>query len=143
MSFSNLFVPIRIGGCRLKNRFVLPLFPTKYATESRVNPKMVEFYRARAKGGVAMIVLDCLCLDYPRAYKGPQELQADSRKYVSGISQLLQASKAEGARAFMQLNYPKERAFERETPGAVKKGDAWIVSLANRTFYGNGGRHGN
>ena len=69
-SFPNLFSPGKIGNCHLNNRIIMPLFPTKYATDSRVNPKMLEFYQARAKGGVALIVLDCPCLDYPRCLPG-------------------------------------------------------------------------
>ena len=46
MRFPNLFKPGNIGECHLKNRIIMPLFPTKYATDSRVNPKMLEFYRA-------------------------------------------------------------------------------------------------
>ena len=35
---------------------------------------------------------------------------------------LLKAIHAEGARAFMQLNYPKERIFDREVPGRKAEG---------------------
>jgi len=131
MRFPNLFSPGNIGHCHLKNRIIMPLFPTKYATDSRVNPKMLEFYRTRAKGGVALIVLDCPCLDYPRAYKGPQELRFDTQEYADGIIQLLDAIHAEGARAFMHLNYPRERKVDKAVGGAIKKKDAWVVSLAN------------
>jgi len=131
MRFPNLFSSGNIGHCHLKNRIIMPLFPTKYATDSRVNPKMLEFYRARAKGGVALIVLDCPCLDYPRAYKGPQELRFDTQEYAAGVIQLLDAIHAEDARAFMQLNYPRERTVDQAIEGAKKKGDTWVVSLAN------------
>ena len=33
----------------------------------------------------------------------------------------------EGSKVFMQLNYPKERAFSREVGGAKKKSDQWVV----------------
>ena len=131
MNFSNLFKPGSIGRCRLRNRIIMPLFPTKYATESWVNPKMMEFYRTRAAGGVSLIVLDCPCLDYPRAYKGPQELRFDQEEYASGISELIQVIQSEGAKVFMHLNYPSERFFKEEVPGARKKGDAWVLPLAN------------
>ncbi len=74
---------------------------------------MVGFYRARAAGGAALIVLDCPCLDYPRAYKGSHQLRIDSAEYVAGLKELLDAVKSEGARVFMQLNYPRERAVKR------------------------------
>jgi 2,4-dienoyl-CoA reductase-like NADH-dependent reductase (Old Yellow Enzyme family)/thioredoxin reductase len=131
MRFLNLFSPGNIGHCHLKNRIIMPLFPTKYATDSQVNPKMLEFYRVRAKGGVALIVLDCPCLDYPRAYKGPQELRFDTQEYAAGLIQLLDVIHAEGTRAFMHLNYPRERKVEKAIEGAKQKGDAWVVSLAN------------
>lgn len=131
MNFPHLFSSGKIGECSLKNRIIMPLFPTKYATESKVNPKIIEFYRARARGGVALIVLDCPCLDYPRAYKGPHELRFDQEDYARGVTELIGVIHAEGSKAFMQLNYPKERTFKKEIVGAKKKGDVWIVSLAN------------
>lgn len=131
MSFSHLFSPAKIGECSLKNRIIMALFPTKYTTESKVNPKITEFYRARAKGGAALIILDCPCLDYPRAYKGSHELRFDLKEYATGIKELLNVIHKEGSKAFMQLNYPKERVVEQEIAGARKKGDGWVVSLAN------------
>ena len=121
MSFPHLFSSGRIGECHLKNRIIMALFPTKYATENKVNQKMTEFYRTRAKGGVSLIVLDCPCLDYPRAYKGPHELRFDQEEYASGLIELINTIHNEGAKVFMQLNYPKERAFSREIGGAKKK----------------------
>ncbi|MBU4287255.1 MAG: FAD-dependent oxidoreductase [Proteobacteria bacterium] len=131
MNFPHLFSSGQIGKCRLKNRIIMPLFPTKYATESKVNQKMAEFYRARAKGGVGLIVLDCPCLDYPRAYKGPHELRFDQEEYASGLIELINIIHNESAKVFMQLNYPKERSFSREISCAKKKGDKWVLPLAN------------
>jgi 2,4-dienoyl-CoA reductase-like NADH-dependent reductase (Old Yellow Enzyme family)/thioredoxin reductase len=131
MNFSSLFSPGTIGGCSLRNRIIMPLYPTKYATDSRVNSKMLEFYRARSRGGVGLIVLDCPCLDYPRAYKGPHELRIDLPEYSDTVAALLKAVHDEGARAFMQLNYPKERTFDHEVEGAKRKGHSWKLPLAN------------
>ena len=130
MQFPNLFKKGNIGSCQLRNRIMMPLYPTKYAREGKINPKMVEFYRARARGGVALIVLDCPCLDYPRAYKGSHQLRIDSPEYVAGLQELLNAVKTEGARAFMQLNYPRQRVVGQQIPGAEKKGDKWIAPLS-------------
>ncbi len=131
MPFSRLFSPFAIGRCELKNRIIMALFPTKYATDSRVNPKMLAFYRARARGGAALIILDCPCLDFPRGYKGGKELRIDTEEYAGGVVRLLEVIHAEGAKAFMHLNYPKERIFDKEVFGAKKKGDIWVGPLAN------------
>jgi 2,4-dienoyl-CoA reductase-like NADH-dependent reductase (Old Yellow Enzyme family)/thioredoxin reductase len=90
---------------------------------------MIEFYRERARGGIAMIVLDCPCLDFPRAYKGPNELRFDTPDFSGSIKELLKAIHTEGSKAFMQLNYPKERIFDHEVPGAKQKGNVWIAPL--------------
>jgi 2,4-dienoyl-CoA reductase-like NADH-dependent reductase (Old Yellow Enzyme family)/thioredoxin reductase len=131
MHFPHLFQEGKIGTCILKNRLIMSLYPTKYSTESRVNNRMVEFYRERARGGVALIVLDCPCLDYPRAYKGPNELRFDTHEYAEGVKTLIKAIQNEGAKVFMQLNYPKERVFDHEVPASKQKGNVWITSLVN------------
>jgi len=130
MHFPHLFQEGRIGSAVLKNRLIMSLYPTKYATDSRVNARMVEFYRERAGGGVAMIVLDCPCLDYPRAYKGPSELRFDTPGHVEALQALLEVIHAGGAKAFMQINYPKERILDHEVPGAKQKGASWVAPLA-------------
>jgi 2,4-dienoyl-CoA reductase-like NADH-dependent reductase (Old Yellow Enzyme family)/thioredoxin reductase len=129
MHFPHLFQEGLIGTCLLRNHLIMSLYPTKYSVDSRVNERMIEFYRDRARGGVAMIVLDCPCLDFPRAYKGPNELRFDNPDFADGIKNLLQAIHAEGAKAFMQLNYPKERVFDHEVPWAKQKGNAWVAPL--------------
>ncbi len=131
MNYPNLFQPGDIGRCRLRNRIIMPLFPTKYSKDSRVNEQMLAFYRERARGGAAMIVLDCPCLDYPDLYKGKNELRFDEDSYVKGIQDLLGVIHNEGAKAFMHLNYPKERFFDRQVPGSKQKGDKWVQSLTN------------
>jgi len=129
MYFPNLFQEEKIGTCLLRNRLIMSLYPTKYSADSRVNERMIEFYRERARGGVAMIVLDCPCLDFPGAYKGPNELRFDTPDFAEGIKTLLNVIHSEGAKAFMQLNYPKERIFDHEVSGAKQKGNVWVATL--------------
>ncbi len=123
MDFPHLFAPGFIGSCRLKNRIIMALYPTKYATEGKVNERMLEFYRARACGGAGLIVLDGPCLDYPRAYKGQHILRFDAEEYEASLSELLNVVHAGGSQAFMHLAYPKERKTGPE--------DNSKVSLAN------------
>jgi 2,4-dienoyl-CoA reductase-like NADH-dependent reductase (Old Yellow Enzyme family)/thioredoxin reductase len=137
MRYPHLFEEGSIGGCTLRNRIIMPLFPTKYATDSRVNERMLAFYRERAAGGAAMIVLDCPCLDYPSVYKGGGELRIDGPSYAEGIKRLLDVIHRGGAKAFMHLNYPGERACDRQVKGAKQKGDTWVQSLANNMTAGD------
>ncbi len=131
MGFPYLFQEGNIGGCKLRNRIIMPLYPTKYSQDSRVNERILAFYKERARGGVALIVLDCPCLNYPDSYKGKNELRMDEPSYVEGIQKLLKMIHQEGARAFMHLNYPKERFFNEKVTEAKPKGDRWVQPLAN------------
>lgn len=129
MDFPDLFKPGWIGGLELRNRLIMSLYPTKYPTDGQVNDRYIEFWRARAKGGVAMIVLDGPCLDYPAAYKGGPELRMDTIEHVAGLQRLLKAVQGEGAAAFMHLNYPAALPCEAGTPGAREKKGRWSLSL--------------
>ncbi|MFV1951739.1 MAG: FAD-dependent oxidoreductase [Nitrospinota bacterium] len=131
MPFDKLFQEGNIGILRLRNRIIMPLYPTKYSQDSRVNDRMLAFYKERAGGGAAMIVLDCPCLDYPAAYKGKNELRIDEPSYVKGIQKLLNVIHKEGARAFMHLNYPKERICDEKADGARQKKGKWVQPLVN------------
>lgn len=66
MYFPNLFQEEKIGTCLLRNRLIMSLYPTKYSADSRVNERMIEFYSERARGGVAMIVLDYVLISRGR-----------------------------------------------------------------------------
>lgn len=136
MNFPHLFRAGKIGPCHLRNRIIMPLYPTKYAREGRINPKIIEFYRARAAGGAALIVLDCPCLDYPGAYKGSHQLRMDTDAHAGELAGLLDAIKSEGARVIMQLNYPRERTVKQQVPGAKKTADGWIAPLASTMSVG-------
>ncbi len=131
MQFPYIFQEGSIGNIRLRNRLIMPLYPTKYAIGGRVTERMLAFYRERAKGGVGLIVLDCPCLDYPSLYKGPGELRFDEPIYIEGIKRLLNAIHEEGAKAFMQINYPKESFHSESIEGAKQKGSQWVRPLVN------------
>ncbi|NOX35410.1 MAG: hypothetical protein GXP56_17055 [Deltaproteobacteria bacterium] len=52
MKLSHLFSPGKIGDCTLKNRIIMPLFPTKYATQSKVNKKILTVGNAASPGNL-------------------------------------------------------------------------------------------
>ena len=96
MNFPHLFKAGDIGACRLRNRIIMSLYPTRYAVEGKAGQQLVEFYRARARGGAALIVLDCPCLDYPRAYTVAHQLRMDTDGHIRSLTGLIDAVKSEG-----------------------------------------------
>ena len=57
MKYEKLFTPIQINGVELKNRIVMsPMHDGLGLTGGDVNEQVIEYFAARAKGGVGLII---------------------------------------------------------------------------------------
>jgi 2,4-dienoyl-CoA reductase-like NADH-dependent reductase (Old Yellow Enzyme family)/thioredoxin reductase len=56
--FKKVFEPTSIGQMQLKNRIVMPPMGTGYAEKSAVSQRMLDYYEARARGGVGLIIVE-------------------------------------------------------------------------------------
>ncbi len=65
MKYSKLFEPIKISNCTIKNRFVMaPMGPLGLAdAEGGFNQRGIEYYTARARGGVGLITTGVTFVD--------------------------------------------------------------------------------
>ncbi|MBI4322305.1 MAG: hypothetical protein HY675_27750 [Chloroflexi bacterium] len=86
--YRKLFEPGNVGALRLRNRVIMGIYPTHYAVDSQVTERMIGFYGARARGGVAMIVVEGPCLDYPRDYFGGAQVRLDEDSFLPGLRRL-------------------------------------------------------
>ena len=57
MQYERLFTPIEINGMALKNRLVEAAIQLHYCPDGYANEKITEFYKARARGGVGLIIV--------------------------------------------------------------------------------------
>ncbi len=93
------------GRLRSKNRVVMPPMGMGYAHEDgRVSGKVIEYYRARAKSGVGMMVVENCIIDPDVLGVGP-ELQLHDKIHLPGLQQLSEVIKSFGAVAGLQLNH--------------------------------------
>ncbi len=64
IEFKLLFSPFNIKDLELRNRIVMPPMTTNFAAEDgAVTDKMVDYYAARAKGGVGYVVVEAACIE--------------------------------------------------------------------------------
>jgi 2,4-dienoyl-CoA reductase-like NADH-dependent reductase (Old Yellow Enzyme family) len=57
--FSKLFEPGEIGNLRLKNRIIMPAMGNRFCgVWGEVTDTLVDWYRRRAQGGVALVILE-------------------------------------------------------------------------------------
>ena len=81
-----LFESIKINKLMLKNRLVmLPMSNELHDSKGEVTPRMIDFYRERAKGGVGLIIIELtLVSDDHKA----SHLNISSDNYISGLNEL-------------------------------------------------------
>jgi 2,4-dienoyl-CoA reductase-like NADH-dependent reductase (Old Yellow Enzyme family) len=66
-----LFTPQRVGALVLRNRFVMPGMQRGFMSDGSPTPKMVEYLRRCAAGGVGLIISESTSPDHPSAYWQP------------------------------------------------------------------------
>ncbi len=105
MNYEKLFEPVRIGSMELKNRVIMGPLGTAMADENHwPTPRQVRYYEERAKGGVAMVMME---------HTGVQEMGVRSAT-ATGIwdpagvpawKALVDAIHKNGAKAGIQLGH--------------------------------------
>ncbi|HEX4892293.1 MAG TPA: FAD-dependent oxidoreductase [Hyphomicrobiaceae bacterium] len=101
--FPHLFEPIRLGRQDAKNRVMRVATTANLADRNQVGPRLLEFYRTLAKGGVGTIVTEALRTQ-PDDPFGPGALVVFDRRGVDGLRRLSDVCHAEGALLIGQLN---------------------------------------
>ena len=99
--YRNLFSPIRINTLEIKNRIAYPALGLLYSHDRKLNDRYIEFYRERARGGVGLLTVGPVGVDFIGS--GVLVLGIDNDASVADFSKLTGMIKAEGARAWIQL----------------------------------------
>ena len=100
--FRKVFEPTNIGQMKLKNRIVMPPMGTNYAEAGgAVSQRMLDYYEARARGGVGLIIVEgsapsLQCTMYPPASLGDD-------KFIPGWQKLTDAAHKYNARIAIQI----------------------------------------
>jgi len=101
MTFKKLFQPVKIGSLELKNRYVMNAMHLGFEKDSFVGKRTVDFYRERARGGVALIIAGGFKVEH--IGYGPTFLSIANDDYLPGLLELTAEVKKEGAKIFAQL----------------------------------------
>lgn len=113
--FRKLFEPTRIGPMQLKNRIVMPPMGTGFATEQGyVSQRLIDYYEARARGGVGLIIIEVTAPDLQCRGSGSQLTIGDD-SYIPGFQELIGTIHQHGAKIALQLQHSgmEIRAGER------------------------------
>lgn len=85
---------------------MLPMSNELHDSKGEVTPRMVDFYRERAQGGVGLIIIELsLVSDDHKA----SHLNISSDNYISGLNELAEAIQSYGARVSIQIGHRGSR----------------------------------
>ncbi|OGO03449.1 MAG: hypothetical protein A2Y72_01850 [Chloroflexi bacterium RBG_13_53_26] len=96
-----LFTPIKVGRLELKNRIIMPPMIDRLAVDGMVSEKVKDFYAARARGGVALIVLTPGIVDISVASSIQLGIYDD--RFVARLKELTDLIHSSGALMGIQL----------------------------------------
>ncbi|MFC2066740.1 FAD-dependent oxidoreductase [Chloroflexota bacterium] len=103
--FSKLFEPATIGQMVIRNRIVMPAMATNLASEDGyVTQQIKDYYEARARGGVGLVIVEASCVDSQRDKHSPRKLFVAEDKFIPGLRELAQVIQKHGAKAALQLH---------------------------------------
>lgn len=110
-AFPHLFEALQIRGKRLKNRIMSTGHDTCLPTDNLVNDKLIAYQRARAAGGVGLIVLQVAGVHDSARYTS-HVLMATDDACIDGYRQLAEACHEHGTVVLSQLFHPGREIME-------------------------------
>src|SRR5262245_40469244 len=102
---ASLFQPGRIGPIEVPNRIVLASMTTRAADpEGFVTAQTIAYYSARARGGVGLVTVEMASPERCGRHR-KNELGIFDDRFLPGLTRLVRAIHAEGAKASIQLGH--------------------------------------
>ncbi|MDR1734007.1 MAG: NAD(P)/FAD-dependent oxidoreductase [Oscillospiraceae bacterium] len=106
MAFEKLFSPMYIGQCEIKNRIVMePMVLGTGTPRGEPGERMLDYYEARAKGGVGLILTEATRVDDSTGVLHPLQLAMSRDRHIAGFAALAERVHKHGAKLFCQLHH--------------------------------------
>lgn len=119
MAYDVLFQPLRIGGLTLKNRLVMSAMGSNLAEpDGTPGPRLIEFLVTRARGGVAMVIVETTNVTREVRYNA-RTPALDTDAGLPRWKELTRAIHAAGALAAVQLQHPGRQTLPGISTGEV------------------------
>lgn len=120
MRYPRLFEPFVVRGTTLRNRVAMAPMSTALARpDGSVTPAQVAYLRARAAGGVGLVVVEFTSVDRRHGLAEACQLTLETDAHVAGHAELVRAIRAEGATACLQLQMAGRHVEHGPVDGAL------------------------
>jgi 2,4-dienoyl-CoA reductase-like NADH-dependent reductase (Old Yellow Enzyme family) len=115
--FKHLFTPFKFRTFEVKNRIVLPPMAIYIpGCEGFVRQKLLDYYEARAAGGVGYIVVNATWV-HPNGSSHPNQTSIADDKYVPGLTKLVEVIHRHDVKTVIQLYHSGRQRFARIAGG--------------------------
>jgi len=104
--FDALLSPVSLAGMNLKNRVAMAPMATDFAEgDGTVSDRLIDYYEARAAGGVGLIIVEVCTIDGGSPYI-PRTLGIWDDSFIPGLARLAEAAHLYGCRIIPQIAHP-------------------------------------
>jgi len=111
--YNTLFSPMKIGRLTIPNRVVMTAMGNHMALPGGEASEIdVNFYGARAKGGVGLVISECLTVDYEHGKGNFGQMSADDDKFIPGLKKVADAVHANGGVIAAQIYHPGRQGIK-------------------------------
>lgn len=110
IKYNHLFSPITVGETTVKNRLFMPPISTNLADKGYVTDELISHYKARAKGGVGLIVTEVTTVEPVYIYL-PGDMSIHDDSFIPGWKKLCDAVHEYDTKILPQLFHPAYMAF--------------------------------
>ena len=105
-NYNMLFSPFQIKSMILKNRIVMSPMGSNFAqSDGQMSPAHIEYYRLRAAGGVGLIILENVCVDFPKGANGTTQLRLDQDCFIPSLYTFNETMHRYGCCTSVQINH--------------------------------------
>lgn len=119
MTWSRALSPFTLAGVPMRNRIFLPAHTTNFGRDFLPTPEHVAYVRERARGGVALVIVEPLRV-HPTSLGRSGGLSGGDRRALDGLRRIVDAVRGEGAAVFCQITHAG-----RHGENAVDRLAAW------------------
>jgi 2,4-dienoyl-CoA reductase-like NADH-dependent reductase (Old Yellow Enzyme family)/thioredoxin reductase len=105
-NYKNVFTPITIRGVEFKNRIEMAPTSPKFTTkEGYITQEHIDYFRAVARGGAAIVTMGNCSVDIKNARDEPRHVGLDDNDYISGLSRLSDMCERYGIICSAEVNH--------------------------------------
>ena len=112
MDFEHLFQPFKFRTFEIKNRIVMPPMAIYVpGSEGFVKDRLLDYYRARAKGGVGYIIVNATNISMPSGSSHPNMTRITEDKYIPGFKTLVDMIHSYDVRCTLQFHHAGRQRY--------------------------------